>query len=339
MVKKIIKVLIFISLFAFLSTLLITVIKDFAEDYDLLQAEKGYVTVVGKTAEKGLFRPPAYYVKVDINNKNPEDLYDGVLNRVAAWQMKSLEHGDKIKGYIIDNHHFFTLYDVILDSLVFLGGIAVLAIFILSLLVWGISLFIPIEENKKLNKKRKGRKKIRQSKKKRQVKKYQPKDKEKSFSFETTFLVVFFIVAGMLTVGFVVNTFHKVIPIAQMKTDAIIIEKNSEREWLRHSLTSNQKADPVFQFTLTYEDKTGRMYRVVKEVTYHTFNKYGTYDSIPISYRNGNPFDLFIKGTSLKDLFDAVMYWQFIIYATIATMAIFSGFFTLKRLQKKRTSN
>lgn len=316
-------------IFLILSGTLVTVVKEFARSYNLLDAEVGYVEVVAKTANKGLFQPPAHYVKVDINDKNPNDVYDGVLNRVTTFQMKNLEIGDQIKGFIISDNHFMTLYDIIFDSIIFVLGVIILILFILAALIGIIGVFVKEERPKK----------SKLPPKKKRWKKRKVKEEKKSFSIGAAFLIAFFVITGFLSFTFMINTFHKAVPIFQTKTDAVIVDKYSEREWLAfrglHAL-SEHTADPLFQLTLLYKDENGVERRAIKEVTHHTFYKYEVNDAILISYRDANPFDIFIRESTLLDFIDATKYWQFIIYSSISTAAILTGILSLRNFLKHR---
>lgn len=132
------------------------------------------------------------------------------------------------------------------------------------------------------------------------------------------------------------NSFHKVIPIGQTKTHAVITAKSSEREWLFYLPFSDRPAgDPVFEFVLQFKDENGKNYRMKKEVTRYTFERYKTYDQISISYRKSNPFDIFIRDTTFTDTYQAFTYWEFIICFSITMIAAISGISVGKRLRKK----
>lgn len=295
----------FILTFVALIAVLTLTLYKYVTSYNLFQAVKGSAAVIAKTAKKGLLQPPVHYVKVDINVRNGDDMYEGILNRVTAAKMKNVELGDRITGYIIDNQRFFTLYDLIVDGILMIGIIA----FILFLMVLLIAGMITSREANK--------------------------QKRSSFSFQTAFIVGFFIVAAVLTTTFLINSFHKIIPLDQTKTDAVIVEKHAERKWI----FINETADPIYEFTLTYNDRNDLPHRVVKEVTPHTFQRYETFDLIPISYRNSNPFDIFHRDMVMTDVYEIALYWQFFIYIAIMALSILIGVYTLRNYLKKRRRN
>lgn len=126
------------------------------------------------------------------------------------------------------------------------------------------------------------------------------------------------------------------ISIGQVKTDAVIVSKHSEREWLVYRFHFDTVTDPLFQFELNYTDQDGVSRRVVKEVTHHTFHKYDTFDSIPISYRPSNPLDVFIRDTMIADALDIYLYSKFILFSSMSLVALILGVITIRRLCKKR---
>lgn len=132
-----------------------------------------------------------------------------------------------------------------------------------------------------------------------------------------------------------VNAFHKVIPVGQTKTEATIVDKYAEREWLALQRYVDYKIDPFFQFELLFEDHDGNEMRVKKEVTHYTYYKYDKYDTIPISYRDSNPLDIFIRKTSVYDLFDLVSYVKLYLYLVGAVATVWIGVIVIRRLYKK----
>lgn len=148
------------------------------------------------------------------------------------------------------------------------------------------------------------------------------KQKDEAFSLQGIFIFVFFLVLCTLSITFMVNAFYKIVPIGQTKTEATITSKYSQREWLAFRTDTDHMIDPLFQFELIYTDQNGKEHRVVKEVTSYTYYKYDVNDTIPISYRNANPLDIFIRKMSLFDFLSLFKYAKFYLYiaGSIATI-------------------
>ena len=326
MASKIVKTVIFLIVIALLVGTLILSIQYFIKNSPLVTAEKETVTVVDKTAVKGLFRPPAYYVKVDANSKNSDTLFDGLINRVTSKQMRSLEVGDSIDGYILDNARFLTTYDLVVDGMLFLFGIFVLFILIVGLVVGFIFSLLPRKENKKRNVKKNNKKESKEESKLPSI-------------FKWLFLVVLSVIIIIFSFQFLVNSIHKIIPVGQTTTDALIIDKYSEREWqfVPAPIFVDQVVDALFEFTLSYEDESGETYKIVKAVTAHTFENYDISDTIPISYRNSNPLDVFIRNTTFMDAIQAIRYWELGIYLfTVVAAILVVVFWVVNKFKRKK---
>lgn len=104
------------SVLAFILYLLIGVLGEIfttiVDDYNLFKAERATVHGIAIKKKNNLIRPPTYSVKVDVNQKESEDVFDGVMNLVTTKQMKQLEKSGTVEGYMMNNnyfnHHLFT---------------------------------------------------------------------------------------------------------------------------------------------------------------------------------------------------------------------------------------
>jgi len=103
-ISKSFKVICFVLVFIFLTSLIGTIIKDFFNDYDLFDTEDNLAVVTEKLSKKSLTGTPNYYVTVDLNEA---DSFNGIKNQVFSREFKRLEVGDSIKGHHIHGHHFF----------------------------------------------------------------------------------------------------------------------------------------------------------------------------------------------------------------------------------------
>lgn len=149
----------FLFLIIVFSLVLAIGLNAYVRSYNLLDAEKTRATVLAKTAEKGLFRPPAYYVKVDWNEKSG-DLHEGVLNRISSRQMKNIEVGNEISGYLVSENHFITLLDLATDGLLLFFFLVFLFLMVIALVsAWVGNMFSAAKkQNKKSGKGRRARK-------------------------------------------------------------------------------------------------------------------------------------------------------------------------------------
>ncbi|MDA3129451.1 hypothetical protein ACFPTR_03665 [Aliibacillus thermotolerans] len=159
---------------------------------------------------------------------------------------------------------------------------------------------------------------------------------KKAISFSTVFVTIVFVGLSLFSFTFLLNGFHKIVPIGQVETEAVIASKHSEREWQVYHFRFDTVTDPLFQFELNYTDQDGVSRRVIKEVTHHTFHQYDAFDSLPISYRSSNPFDIFVRGTTLTDVLDIFFYRKFFLFSFMFCVAVLFGVISIRRLYKKR---
>lgn len=289
----------FVILTLFLGMITVSLIFSFVEEYNLAAATEEQGIVTDKVGEKGLFTPPYYYVRVELPN-GEESQY---LHRVSKQQIDNLDIGDKIDGLTIHGS-FFTMRDFIYESLFFIG--AILLFGLVTLLV----LFVLISEipfiKRLINKTFLGR-----------------PAKENGYKILIVMTIIFAYVAGR----FLLNLYRKIIPIGQTKTEAVIIDELADRSFRRHE-------DSRFEFSIQFKNEHGENIEVIKEVTANTFEKYFVGDNIPISYRNGNHYDVFINEMTTTDLIQSLFYHQSIMYIVMTVLVLIIGYILIKKKSK-----
>ena len=318
-IGKSIKVICFALVFMFLASLIVSIIKDFINDYDLFDTEDNPAVVTEKFSKKSLTGSPNYYVTVDLNEA---DSFNGIENQVFSREFKRLEVGDSIKGHHIHGHHFFTTLDIVIDSVVVLIIIILLLFFLLMLLCWPFFVFIEKreEQNKTYKpKKHNKRKIIREKKNEKQplLKRVLPQSVH-SFIPETTFqgifTVLFFGVVFLLTTDFVINGAYKFSPFGKTSIEGFVVDKDSHSE-INYYI--GKRSDPYFSLAIEFTDDDEKVYRVIKEVTMSTFEKHYIGDSIKISYENRNPYNIFVRDYSLFNMLQIGLYVKFTYYNII----------------------
>ncbi|MEZ7171822.1 DUF3592 domain-containing protein [Sporosarcina sp. OR05] len=83
-------------------------------------------------------------------------------------------------------------------------------------------------------------------------------------------------------------------------------------------------ADSKYEFVISFEDKYGQNFRVIKDVTPYTYQQYNVGDKLPIAYRDENPYDVFVHGTSIEDAIQLLFTWQILAYTIITGVVVFS---------------
>ncbi len=308
MLKKAGEILGYLGLILLFVVGTVALITDYIDDYNLLNAEKEEATIVGKTAEKGLFLSPAYYVKVDLNGGKEEAPFKGYLNRISKKQMKNLQVGDKINGFSTDKD-FSTIRDFLFDSIFYLLGITVFGLLALAL-VFAVILEIEVVDRF-----------------------FTRLDETRGAKFLWKIIgrcctVLAIAVVLYFSTRYLSNLLHKIVPIAQTKTEALITEKHVD-------ISYKEYQDSAYEFTLEFTSQTGEKIRVVKAVTRHTYNKYEIYEKLPISYRNSDPYDLFVQGTSEIDLLNMMTYTEWMLYAMLLLILFGIGFFYFRKGKSK----
>src|SRR5690606_37969655 len=84
--------------------------------------------------------------------------------------------------------------------------------------------------------------------------------------------------------------------------------------------------DSSFELTLLFRDESGNTIKVIKDVTRHTYNKYGFGEKLPATYKDSNPYDLFISDTTVTDVLHTFLYVDFLVYIVMIAVMIYTGF-------------
>lgn len=287
----------------------------YIEEYNLFSAEPVTVSTTDKVGVKGLYTPPTYYVRVNYPN-GEESPY---LNRISKMQEKEIVVGDSIDGYSIHPSDFSTVRDFIFDSAFFLFGITIFGFIAFCCLV-ALLLSIPIldrmEKQTSYNRQAKRLKKRRKKGKKRRER--------------NGWRIVGVVIFGFLFfIGrFLLNLFRKLLPFGKTETEAIIFDRDSH-------FTFRKYEDSSYELSVAFKDEAGRTYQVIKDVTRHTYHQYDIGDKLPITYRNANPYDVFIRGTSFQDIFQAFMTWEALVYLIMMAVTLFVGWIFFKERRKE----
>lgn len=244
----------------FFGLITVFLIIDYIEEYNLISAKKEDVIIVDKIGEKGLFTQPAYFVRVLLPNGEEANY----LNRVSKRQINNLEPGDSISGFSTSPSNFSTIRDFLYDSMFFLFGITLFG-FITFCAVIVLITQIPAVDRFLKTKTFLGR-----------------TSKGNGMKLLASVMAIFLFFVGR----FLFNLFQKLFPFMKTKTDAVIIDKDSY-------ITYRKYEDSSFELTLLFRDESGNTIKVIKDVTRHTYNKYGFGEKLPATYKDSNPYDLF----------------------------------------------
>ena len=244
----------------FFGLITVFLIIDYIEEYNLISAKKEDVIIVDKIGEKGLFTQPAYFVRVLLPNGEEANY----LNRVSKRQINNLEPGDSISGFSTSPSNFSTIRDFLYDSMFFLFGITLFG-FITFCAVIVLITQIPAVDRFLKTKTFLGR-----------------TSKGNGMKLLASAMAIFLFFVGR----FLFNLFQKLFPFMKTKTDAVIIDKDSY-------ITYRKYEDSSFELTLLFRDESGNTIKVIKDVTRHTYNKYGFGEKLPATYKDSNPYDLF----------------------------------------------
>jgi len=280
------------------------------EHYPLLQAEKTETTVVYKGIKKNDFLPHTYFVIVDHDMEKEHAIYEAKRHYVSKRQVVQLDSGDKFVGLTTDGQNFFTLLDIMHDSIVYTIVIIILLALIILLtypfmekIKWIGTPFIYIKEK---------------------LKKYtisHPRFPQYILGIGSIIIASFLLLYGLHQV-------HKLIPIAQTETEALIVEKNEDRVASPYLRMNYRYATIAY----TVNDKT--QYAII-DVPNRIYNEFREGEEIPITYRNSNTYDAFIVAPTMDKLIHIIFSTKMII---IVLMAIILFYF-IKLFRKERREN
>jgi len=281
-------------------------IDSYLDEYDLASIRSAEATVIEKTASKGLFTPPTYFVWVELTG-GEEIKY---RNRVSKSQIENIEIGDTINGYLTGATTFSTLRDILIDGLYYLIAIFVFA-FIAFCLFVAFFLSIPALERleEKMSSERfEKRKRMRKKKRKKKL-----DSRQRAWRNAGIVIAIFLFIAK----SFVVNLIRTVQPFGKTKTEATVVDRFEDTTYRKYE-------DSIRELTISYKDHTGRTFEMAKDVTRHTYRQYGIGDKLPISYRNADSYDVFVRGNSIWDYLLLFTYWELSVYIGLIAVSAFS---------------
>ncbi|WP_153723002.1 hypothetical protein [Sporosarcina cascadiensis] len=305
----------------FLGLLTWVLADSYMEEYDLFAAERSNAFVVEKTAEKGLFTSPAYYVWTEIQDGEGTRS----LNRVSKSQMKNIEIGEMFNGYSIGSSGFSSLRDILADSFFYLTAIFLLGFLTLCCFV---ALIFPVLEMGRPVKKKSPKRQVQQKQNRKRRKNGSRKrtGKRTGWGIAGAAVLVFLLISGR----FVLNLIRKVLPFGKTEAEALILDKSADISYRRHE-------DSVYELIVSFRDQAGQNIEVVRDVTRSTYNQYDIGDMLPIAYRSTDPYDLFVRGTSFVDVFQQTfMFYELYMYVALLAVSAFVGWAYIQELKKRK---
>lgn len=276
----------------------------YMEDYNLTSAKSESVKVIEKSGAKGLFTSPSYYVRVEL----PGGKESKNLNRISKKQMMEIEKGDSLSGYLISPSNFSTVHDIIMDSIFYLTGILVLGFLAFCCLVATV-LTIPLFDQ--MEQKSSYKRYVRRNRKK-QEKGKNYKQKRTGWRLTGVIVLIFLLFAGR----FLVNLARKLLPFGKTETDSMIFDRYSD-------VTYRKYEDSIYELTINFENQAGQNIQVIKDVSRHTYQQYDIGDKLPITYAETNPYDVFVRSTSISDVLQLLMTWELLVYALLLLVSAF----------------
>ncbi|WP_301107439.1 DUF3592 domain-containing protein [Sporosarcina sp.] len=288
----------------------------YIEEYDLFSTEPSNAFVAEKTAAKGLFTAPDYYVWTEL----PDGEGTRSLNRVSKSQIEDIEIGDTFSGYSAGSSGFSTVRDIVADSFFHLT-----AIFFLVLLTFGcfVGIIFYIPTINRLEKKKSPKRQAKQKRKRRKKGKRKRDGKRTGWRIAVAIGLIFLVISGR----FVMNLIRKVLPFGKTETEALIIDMSEDISYTR-------RGESFYELIVSFRDQAGQIVQVMREVTSNTYGQYEIGDTLPIAYRNADPYDIFVRGTSLIDVVHTSSYYEFFMYLSLLTVSLFVGWAFVKKLRK-----
>ncbi|MDW0113046.1 hypothetical protein QT711_07595 [Sporosarcina saromensis] len=296
----------------------IALVSAYIEEYNLLKAEPVTVKTIEKAGAKGLYGPPSYYVRVELPN-GEEAPY---LNRISNQQIKDFQVGDEVSGYSLRPSDFSTLRDFIFDSIFYLAGILILGL--LAFCCWvALILTIPWKQSKQ--------KTLSNKQKKRERKRWKKLNRKKKGSGWGIVggIIAFFL---LFLIHPLWNLLMKLLPFGKTQNEALVLDRDSYVTYRKHE-------DSSYELTLSFQDDAGQSVQVIKDVTRNTYHQYNSGDAVPITFRNANPYDVFIQNTTFWDLFQLATTWQAYLYFSIIALTVFVGRIYWRDYRKKNSKS
>jgi hypothetical protein len=294
----------FFSLFTWI------MIDSYLGEYDLASIRSAEATVIDKTARKGLFTPPTYFVGVELDD-GEEIKY---RNRVSKSQIENIEIGDTIYGYLTGATTFLTLRDILIDGLYYLIAIFVLAFIAFCSIVAFIFSIPALERLEEKVSYKRFEKWNRMRKKKRKKKKRKKKVDWRQSAWRNAGIVIAIFL--FIAKNFVVNLIRTVQPFGKTKTEATVVDRFEYTTYRKYE-------DSIRELTISYKDYAGRTIEMAKDVTRHTYPQYGIGDKLPISYRNADSYDVFVRGNSIWDYLLLFTYTELLVYLGLIAVSAF----------------
>lgn len=261
--------------------------------------EKAERYVIEKQSKKGLYFSPRYEIVTDEGEH---------ASYVSKKTFDKLEFGDKITGYETAEYGFYTKLDFIYDSFLLVPLIVVLGFIVM---VYTILMLMKIPMIDRI---------------------FSRKEKESSSNWVSLCIIIVYSFCAIVFILLMSNNLlHKVVPIAKTETEGHIVKRD-----FSENITS--KGDySTFDFTIRFADEKGREYQVNKAVSRSTFNNYEYISSIDVSYRNRNPYDIFIKEESITNYISVLIGVFPLMYAlAIYTLyLIYQHYFKRNKKQEK----
>ncbi|WP_210469104.1 hypothetical protein [Sporosarcina sp. 6E9] len=294
----------FFSLFTWI------MIDTYLDEYDLASIQSAEATVIDKTASKGLFTPPTYFVRVELAG-GEEIKY---RNRVSKSQIENIEIGDTINGYLTGATTFSTLRDILIDSFYYFIAIIVFAFISFCLLVAFFFSIPALErlEEKVTSKRFEKWKRMRKKKRKKKNRQKKVDSRQRAWRNAGIVIVIFLFIAQ----NFVVNLIRTVQPFGKTKTEATVVDRFEYTTYRRYE-------DSIWELTISYKNHAGRTIEMAKDVTRHTYPQYGIGNQLPISYRNADLYDVFVRGNSIWDYLLLFTYKELLVYLGLIAVSAF----------------
>lgn len=306
-----------------LSIMLVGLIIAYFEEYNLFSTEPTTVTTIEKIGEKSLFNPPTYFVLVELPNGDEAPYH----NRISKQQIEQLEVADTIKGYSSSKSDFSTIRDLVRDTFFFLLAFLIIGFVWVSCLIALIDEFPRRQQPARKQQKTKSKmsKKERKQQRKEKIVKKEKRRKKIVWSMVSIAALTYLFLIGRL----VLNLLRKVLPFGKTETEAIVLDRNYEISYRKY-------ADSKYEFVISFENTQGQNFRIIKDVTPYTYEHYRVGDKLPIAYREANPYDVFVRGTSIEDVIQLLFTSHILVYSLITGIIIFSIWVMYKERKKRR---
>lgn len=239
--------------------------------------------VEDKFMHKGLYFSKQYYI----------ELSNGETHSIFKRDFKELEEGDSFKPFF-QSVSWKDFWLISFGVLLFFTLWICLAYFFAFLIFHKTSLFQKLEDKRK------------------QVMKWlistvRRNEKTRGPWKKASFLVLIIVVIiPYILIG--KNVLIKVMPLGKESAIAEV----DDREMIRS--TGRGASSNRYTLTYTYKDKNNQSYKVKKDVSSATYDKYAKGSNIPIYYRKKFPYETFVDAQSVGEILSAVFrYSNFIL--------------------------